>query len=155
MNIERLIFLLSCLFSGYVLSDPISNVKGEWEYYEMDYKPSYIFLKINEDMSGVFATTVKGKAPDFDYFTKDDLEIIGDQVYINFYKSGDIYKAKLALAGYGANFDRKILTASLYLYMYDNNEWSIYNTIFYSFIPYADGGFSRDVLSLHEGVKAK
>jgi hypothetical protein len=85
-----------------------------------------MYLKINKDLSGVFATT-KNRVIELFPFTSETLSVRDGFYEITLQDKKDI--KRLLVVSAWTREDQALLTGSLFFYRKENNELSLFNTL--------------------------
>ena len=121
----RLIILLLVCHSAY--SDYKEDLMGEWDSFNSNgFDNYYMYLKINKDLSGVFATT-KNRVTELFPFTPDTLSVRDGFYEIILQDKKD--RKRLMVVSAWKREDQALLTGSLFFYRKENNELSLFNTL--------------------------
>ena len=151
----KLLIFLS-LISLSVSASPKNDLVGEWEEYNNSIiEQKYTYFRLNPNMSGVYATVRADKEQHIDYFTSANAKYNDGILEVTFSESSG-YVGKLILSAYRSQEDetRGLATGSLYMYLIEDGEKRLFNTLFLRLLPVAKNSFSGQVNSLLESINA-
>ncbi len=142
-------FLANCSLSYAGFQDA---VVGEWDGFDSSHTYHYYqYLKVNKDLSAVFATSKDGVHRIYEINSKSVK--IGNGYYEMVVKEADEGKIMLVVSAWSNNLT-SLLTGKLFLYSKDESgELSLYNTIDIRLLPANGEKLISDVEDLHVKMK--
>jgi hypothetical protein len=147
---KYLILITLSLLSLHIAATENNALVGEWEQYDTGSEHKYTYFKLNNDLSGVFATSRTSDSNNIDYFTPKNATLKDGVLQVTF--DDDLNnQAKLILSGYKLEANNTgLATGMLYFYSKSDGNLKLYNTIFIRLIRIKDKPFNDLVSELHK-----
>lgn len=146
--IKSIVFSL-VLFSSCTYADFKSDLVGEWNAFGSNYEFNYyMYLNINSDFTGTFATTKDGVFRILD-FAKEQVNVSNGHLNITLRES-DKLKTVLVISAFTTT-STSLLTGNLFLYSKSSNgSVKLFNTISIRMLPIKSMKLLSDIKDLHK-----
>jgi hypothetical protein len=151
--VYKSIIVTLLLFSSYVNANFQDDLKGEWDSYDTDSISNYYtYLRINDDLTGVFATTKSG-VKQILVFNENQVKI--NKGYIEVILRNEPRRQAKLVASAWSNKQGALLIGILYFYIKDvDGNLKLFNSINLRMLPANGVELLPDIIGLHNKIES-